>query len=283
MEQLLGDEVFESKEQVNQRLEWLRSSGQLQRQLEQDSSDPVEQARRLVARAFQEHNSSFVEQALALDPGCTDALLFALDFNSAACTPEFRAVVAAARERLGEPYFAEHQGGFWTQTRSRAFMRAQQALALNLFWTRHFEEAVPELEQLLALDRQDRLAAREPLLVAHLKLQQPDQVRALIARFPREESALWNWAIFLLECLYGTNVSREDALANAARVNRHVMNFLLAGGKYKPRDSSNFALGGPDEGYVAASVLTLVVSDNPKGTLGWFVEHLQALDQSGKL
>lgn len=208
------------------------------------SPDPesLQRAQALVEQAWETPEPAgrreLARQALILDPGCPDALVFiAAEFSDSpgAALTGFERARAAAAERLGEAARATLAGGLWADARGRAWMRAVYSLAQAQRDAGDVESATESLSELLKADEDDPMGVRCDLALLHSVRGAREALGALLARFESDESAPWRYTAALVEFrASGQGNPASDTLLRARLVNPHVPDYLF-GRKPIPR------------------------------------------------
>ncbi len=155
------------------------------------ASTPVERAQDLVYHAFDARGRRRIQlarKALDLSPDCADAyVLLAEEYTDPAeARPLYAEGVSAAERVLGPAAFAEEAGHFWSDVRTRPYMRARFGLARCLDDLGQRDEAATHYRELLRLNPNDNLGARYVLLNALLLAGLDEEAGTLLGQYGDE-------------------------------------------------------------------------------------------------
>lgn len=212
---------------------------------------------------------SLAKKALAVSPLCADAYVL-LALNQARGPEDavalYRKAVEAGEKALGKRSFREDAGHFWGILETRPYMRARHGLAISLWETGAYDEAIAHYQALLTLNLDDNQGVRYLLIDSLLILGRDAEAAKLLKRFEGDESAHWLWAAALEKFRRsGDSDKAREAVALAQRANRHVAAYLL-GKKKLPRTLRDYvSWGGKDE---AAAYVAHTGADAWKATTG---------------
>lgn len=198
------------------------------------ASDPRRHAQDLAYEAMLDavNDSEAValaKRAVELDPDCLDALMVLAECGNA--SPErFLAKVedvAARGRRLFPPeYFQNLKDGVWQALELRPFLRALFRLGEGYRTLDNPNKGIAVLEELLALNPADQQRAREPLLSCYLAAERVEEAQDLLARFPKDRSAVFHWGRVLERYLSGDDPGAIRALKDADDQNPYVAGFM---------------------------------------------------------
>jgi tetratricopeptide (TPR) repeat protein len=288
---LIEDEKFGSIDEANARLKELTASGRMEEMANAwKQDDPKWRAQELAYDALEtddlETALRLADQALKLDPDCTDAQRLMVSLLPA--TPEnklhlMREVVEKAERNLGEDFLRETAGHFWGDVFTRPYMRAKQRLAELLVETGKLDEAIEVYERMLELNPNDNQGMRFGLLGLYLAAGQPEGARRLISRYPKEEefSAMFAWGRVMERWLVGELDQAGQALARARKVNRFAERYFW-GARELPRKSPEyFQPGQESEAQVCARELAMALESQP-GFRAWLGERGKANTGGGE-
>lgn len=188
-------------------------------------SDPVERAQELAFCALEtpdpDEALDLAEEALELDPDNTDArFVVANSFRAEMSDDEWLKQlyddVETATKALGSEAFAGSQktplGSF---VFARPYFRTRSRLANELLRRDRDDEALVELEDLVRLDPDDLLGAREPLLGLLLAREDLERARPLLESSPPMPEALAGWARVIERRSSGDDRGALEALSHA--------------------------------------------------------------------
>lgn len=243
---LLATHQFDSLDDVNAFLQKTIASGDLARIIQQQPSDPREQAQELAYRAMEARTAKegrrLAAQALKLDPDCVDALVLLAQTQQ--LSPQeyierMRAAVQAGERSLGSDFFQHNKGHFWGIVQTRPYMRARWELALALAGSQQFPQAIRELEALIELNPNDNQGARDYLLSLYLLTADLPGADRLFKQYPNDAMAVFAWAKLLRHLIAQNAAGARAALRAATKANPHVLAFL-SGRKTMPRESPGY-------------------------------------------
>ena len=252
---LMEGQHFGSIEEVNARLEELNRGGEISAMAGAwKKEDPKWRAQELAYDALETDDIAeslrLVEEALRLDPDCTDAqrlMVSLLPMSSENRIRLMREVVEKAERNLGESFFQENMGHFWGILPTRPYMRAKLHLAELLAEAGDTEGAIKVFERILELNSNDNQGVRYPLLGLYLATNQPESARRLMSRHAGEEEIMGSfpWARVLERWLSGDLQEAEAALARARKVNPFVEQYV-SGARALPRETPEYYQPGKD-------------------------------------
>jgi len=213
-----------------------------------------------------------VEEALKLDPDCTEAQRLMVSLEPMDLDNRIRLIretVDQAERKMGESFIQENKGCFWVTVSTQPYMRAKRELGELLAAAGRLADAIAVFEQMLELNPDDNLGARFPLLGLHLATNQPERANNLIARFPEEERVLGSfaWARVLERWLSGYpddgKAETEAALERARKVNPFAEPYI-SGVHPLPEESPQYYLPGEEsEAQMCALALAVAWERNP--------------------
>ena len=152
--------------------------------------DPKWRAQDIAYNAMNQASGEAAErlarEALAIDPGCIDALCVLADRLPGAeeRVAELRRIISAAEEAFGADFMRESKGHFWDIHETRPYMRVRLDLAMALLATDAPEDAMREMEALLELNPGDNQGVRQLLVPIALMGDLPLAGRLLNELFP---------------------------------------------------------------------------------------------------
>ena len=243
---LLEGKDFANLDEINQYLAEHVMNRDLDELMAEQAEDPREAAQDLAFQALEAKTpaqaQSLARRALALDPGCVDALM--ITELSQASSPadrieRVRGVMAKFEQTRGEKYFKEHEGHFWGVTETRPYMRVRMQLVSMLTGENRLAEAVQECEGMLRLNPGDNQGVRYVLVGLYLRTGDQAGAERLLKEFGDEDTAVFAWARVLVELLAGRFKQAEDKLKKAIQANRHVFE-VLTGQSHLPRERVDY-------------------------------------------
>jgi tetratricopeptide (TPR) repeat protein len=174
-----------------------------------------------------------------------------------------------AEKALGEAFFDENAGNFWSIFETRSYMRTLVALAEAYRSSMKREEAVGCYERALELCTSDNLGIRYLLTDLYMELQRTDDALALIDRFPDDDGALINYARALASFVkHGDSVKSHDAAVQAIAANQIIPSMLLGEFSIPAEIPAYYSSGDESEAIVYASENSLLWRNIP-GALEW--------------
>ncbi len=212
-----------------------------------------EQAQQLALRALELPQSAerkrLVQEALALDPRCVDALCAeaAVAGSLDEASRKVKELAVQMERELGEAFFRENEGRLWEMPQARPYLRTRLCLADLLARAGRFRMAQPHLQALLRMcPSYDPLKVRYPLARCFACQGRIKELKALLNQFQTDISPVWTW-MGLLECIKSQRL--EDArlyLRRARERNVHIEGYLT-GTQLPPREVSGEILPGSSE------------------------------------
>jgi tetratricopeptide (TPR) repeat protein len=242
MHHLLEGKNFSNIDEANAFLATLTGHG-LERALENNPPDnPKWRAQEIAYHAMGATSAPeaamLARQALGLDPDCVDALCILAHSTCASemeCIAKLRAAVDLAERALGQKFIDENRGHFWSIMETRPYMRARLDLGMQLIEAGGAEEGITHLQALLDLNPNDNQGVRELLLPMFLLFEDLVRARELLARYPDEYTAIFNWGRTLERYLSGDLRDAQRCLAKARFQNPRVEKYLT-GKRAEPRN-----------------------------------------------
>lgn len=168
-------------------------------------------------------------EALALDPGCVDALCVqaCLGGNLDVAAQKVMDLATKAEAMLGEDFIEEHKGRLWEQESARPYLRTRLCLADLLARSGRFRLALPHLEALLRFAPSDPMKVRYHLARCYACIGKTELLNRLLSSTV-DVGPVWTW----LKILERMKTQKQDdalALLQHARVrNSHVEDYLTA-------------------------------------------------------
>lgn len=219
---------------------------------------------------------ALAREALAISPLCSDGYLVLA--REAATLHEaltlFRQAVEAGAEALGEEAFEQDAGHFWGLIETRPYMRARHELALALWESGAFQEAVSHYQELLRLNPDDNQGIRYLLVDALLALGSDDAAVRLLKQYEEDWSAAWPWSHALLSFRRkGDSTASRKALAVAIENNPHVAPYLI-GAKALPDELPDYISPGDEDEAVAYVSGADAAWSGTKGAKAWVAARL---------
>jgi tetratricopeptide (TPR) repeat protein len=208
-----------------------------------------------------------LERALALDPGCCDALvqLAFLKYTTAAELIRRLGEAAALEEaRLGKAFFKEHKGHFWGFHETRPFMRALYCQAETLFAAGRLEEAKKIFTRMIQLNPGDNQGVRAPLGPLTLLLGDLKGYRVLRNKFKGSADLELLWCDVLEAFLMGILPDAALRYERALAANGYMPAYLKGHRKLPRHLPDSYEFGSPEEAIGAAYHLLPAWNAYPK-------------------
>lgn len=220
----------------------------------------------------EDKRSALVKKALRKSPLCSDAyLLYVNYFNeqSIATVAILQFAVLMAEKGLIEP-LSSFEGYFWGDVDTRPYMRAKAELAKSLWDIGHYNAAIKEYENLLALNPNDNQGVRYLLAAYYLELEAIDKLKTLFKTYKEDGSPFLLYNQALVAYKEKSRNAKKLAL-EAIRSNSYVISYLNDGIKPEKSESGFYTIGGEDEAkeYVFLNILNWLRADN---AIAWLSE-----------
>ncbi len=162
--------------------------------------------------------------------------------------------VKAGESELGEAYFTENNGLFWSLPETRPYMRALSSLARAYYLNKRGVEAIALYERCLDLSPVDEQGIRHSLVNLYLELGQPGQAAELLSRFKEDNSAFFQYSRALLSYMQEGDSGAARSLKKEARTgNKHVPKLLSGRSKMPKQLPSRYSVGDKDEAILYTS------------------------------
>lgn len=280
IQRVMEQREFKSIDEANAFLQALTGSALRQVLMHAAPLTRKEQAEQLVDEAIDARSGKqarkLLQQALALDPDCVDALLLLAEIDCR--TPEeliaaFEKAVAAGERSLGAEFFEENKGYFWGLLETRPYMRARFDLAHMLMGRGRNPEAIAHFEAMLELNPNDNQGVRDFLLGCYLSAGRVSDATRLLKRYQNDVSAVFAWGRTLERFLAGDLPGAKRVLRAARRRNRFVEEYLTFQRPLPKKDPETYMLGSDEEAIIVLETLSGAWADNPLATQ-WLWEQL---------
>ena len=248
---------------------------------------PEDTARDLAEQAFEavgRRRVALARQALAIWPGCVDALILLAGYEpdpESSVAMYSRAMEVA--ERAFDPLLFETRAGdFWEIPEARPYLQARFGLAEALWDTDRWEEAVAHLEELLRLDDLDHLGARRHLVDKLLLLDRDREAARLLDACPDESLAHSLYTRTLLAFRReGDSPGARNCLTLALAHNRFVPEYLLTD-EFPPLPATPLFRPGDRSEAFLYGVSSCEVWDCTPGALDWLRDRLAERRKAGR-
>jgi len=197
------------------------------------ANHPAELAQELAFQALESEDPDralqLVDGALQLNACCVDALVlraFLSAEDGAELVDQLGRAAAVGETDLGEEFFSEYMGDFWTLVEARPYLRTLRQLAEVLWDQGRRLDAVAQFEELLDLDPDDHQGNALALLACYLCLGEVGRGLDLLDEYCDPDDATWQWGTALAHYLAGNYRRAERQLSLAKTLNPHVTTFL---------------------------------------------------------
>lgn len=266
--------------------------------LAQVESDPRTHAQYLAYQGYLAEDDlqadRLIDQALELDPECTDALLFRwkttiFKFGElkeipidqllqamASRSQDALRLVEIAEKRLGPEYFEQWHGEFWNIP-SRPYMRVLREHGKLLCADGDNDQARVIYEKMLNLNPNDNQGVRDSLLSLYLEQGDTAAARELFIKYPKDVCAVFCFGRVLERWLSRDFVSAIRLLKEARRDHPFVEECLLDP-ESVPDDLPEYFLHGEWEEAIYCAVLQLTAWETHEASLDWLEEQINELD-----
>lgn len=249
LEKLLGEQEFNSPEEVSEFLNDILGDGELPTAPE----TPRDQAQDLIYEAeFEEgeEQKQLIDQALDLYPHNPDAYVLLADRES---TPHKRheilkKAVKVGEKDLGKDFFEENKGYFWGIIETRPYMRAKASYAMSLYHMGSTREAIEEFEELLELNPNDNQGIRDHLLPLYIELELFEKAEELLELYKDDVTATIMFSKALVSFrVEGMNPRAYELFKDANEKNPYVLDYLLKRKRIPNRTFDYITLGEESE------------------------------------
>lgn len=225
--------------------------------------DPRERAQELAYQAYEsgdaEQVRELVAQALALDPRCVDALTvqaFVASEDAGELVEALEGALSVGENDLGDDFFAEFMGDFWTMVEARPYLRTVKQLAEVLWNVGRRFDAVAHYEHLVELDPADHMGNASLLLGYYLSMGEIQRAWDLLEDFDEVGNTVCAWAWVLLFLQIGDEDAAVDGLKHALELNPYVAALLVGMADDPTRDvPSYFVAGSAEEAQYTLQIL----------------------------
>ena len=173
-----------------------------------------------------------LNKALELEPDNLDAGRMMAELtakNPYALMEELsRLLEKGNRQMMKEGYFAdEYKGDFWGVIETRPYMRLRHLYMQTLTECGMLRRAARECEELLELCENDNLGVRYDLMHLYAMLEEEEPARAVLEKFPEEETQTL-LPLSILHFKLGQTDEALEELKRLSRINKDTKKFLNA-------------------------------------------------------
>ena len=222
--------------------------------------DPMEDAQELAFQAMEATGAeaaALARRALALDPGCVDALcVLALQHRTQAGRETgLRTALGGAQEGLLALSPQETLRNLWSFLEARPALRAKALLAACLEAQGRHREAAAQWEERLSLDLPDTQGCRFSLVRCYFALNALKPLQDLLHTYREDQGPVLAWAR-VLERLRAHSPNRAEQLLKKAREANPQVEPYLTGRLLLPKlPPKNPAPGSPEEAQLVMAYL----------------------------
>jgi len=272
MDRFLADKDFDDIKELNQAIE-KEFAGKPLDPTKHKPRTPLEEAQDLCFQAFDSigrRRVALARKAIEVCPDCADAHVILAE---GATTPEkagefYAAGVEAGKRALGEPFFRENAGQFWSVTSTRPFMRALSGLAEAQATIGQADKAIDNYQELLRLNPVDNQGVRYLLLPLLLTHQRHEEAEKLLADFKKDIMATWLYGRALLTfATEGDTPTARRQLTKAIATNGLVPPYLLGDAEIDHAPEA-YSIGS-DEEAIACAIESGSAWQAVPGALDW--------------
>lgn len=178
--------------------------------------------------AHGEKRQRLIKEALSIHPYHADAYLLLAEeaYDDSQFEQLVLQAIQAGEKDLGEAFFREHQGSFWSIPETRPYMRAKEVYTIYLYKQGESEEALEHAEDLLSLNPSDNQGIRYFLLPIYLELEMLEEAEKLINQYD-EQSTNFLFNKILLEYIsHGSTLTVRRYIKEANQYNPYVKKYL---------------------------------------------------------
>ena len=238
---------------------------------------PAELAQELAFQALESEDPDralqLADGALKLDARCLDALALRALLSAedgAELVEQLGRAAAVGETVLGEEFFSEYMGDFWTLVEARPYLRTLRQLAEVLWDQGRRLDAVAQFEELLDLDPADHQGNALSLLACYLCLGEVGRGLDLLDDYYDPDDATWQWGAALAHYLAGRYRRADRQLSLAKTLNPHITAFLCGDRDVPEAFSLRPAPGSEAEAVACAQILAAAWSAHSSALLWLF-------------
>lgn len=287
--QLVRGQNFASLEEANKFL-MENACGLKLDEFDYKPESPIEQAQYIMWDAFDEPSAkkrvALAEKALDISPDCADAYVLLAEDRSRSIEEElelYRKGVEAGRRALGEQALKDPETHFWSELKTRPYMRAMNGLACTLHSDGQIGQAIDLWQELLRLNPRDNQGIRMLLAPALVEADRLAEAEEILKQFDGDGSAhmLYSWALCLFK-KHGDGPLALRALKDAIAENPHVIEYLCGLRKLPKEQADSYSPGSPEEahGYISVAIESWI---NAEGAIDWLAEIIRREVQKRQL
>jgi tetratricopeptide (TPR) repeat protein len=225
---------------------------------------------------------ALAREALNISADCADA--YVLLAEETATTNEqalelYRQGVEAGRRFLGAEIFVVEKGNFWSNLKTRPFMRALCGYAECLHNLDRHDEAFAAFFELMHLNPRDNQGIRTMLGPALVECQRYDEAKTFLSQYKDAPSTYmkYSWALLLFRT-QGNSIAAIQALDSALAFNKFVPGaFLNLKDIMRTSLPQQYSPGSFEESILYVhDCFPAWVDKQGGGPLGWMLDHIES-------
>lgn len=250
---LMNSKGLASPEELN---EFIENNPNVFEVLELEPKSPMDEAQQIMWAAFDEPSSkkkiALAEKALQICSDCADAYLVLAEeqARSAQEAIDFcRKGVEAGKRALGEEVLNSPDTRFWSEIRTRPYMRSMKSLACLLQeQDDESNEAIQIFKELIRLNPNDNQGVRmllAPALVAAKRFKEAEELFKMFDDSP--ETYLMYSRVLYYFMKFGDCPLAVDAIWEAVEHNPYVVEIMSGALSMPPIQDAYYSPGSPEE------------------------------------
>ncbi len=231
-EDILKKKTFESNLEKTKFLESLNDD--ILSQPIYNLSSPEGRALDLVCKAkylLDSDGMILAKEALTIDPNCVEAYnyLGEAEVDDNLAITYYKKGISIGRKLLGENFFKENRGLFFSIPETRSLMRCLVGYASILDYSKKPFQAIQLFEQILSLDIKDHLSVRHLLMLDLIKTNNVKKFLKYEQRFVDDDVIyqIFNRTLFYFKTT-GESKITFDLLSEAMKKNKYVIPSLIS-------------------------------------------------------
>jgi tetratricopeptide (TPR) repeat protein len=278
---MMRTQKFESFDDANAFL-MENAAGLKLQSIEFEPENLLEEAQLVMWQAFEEPSKrkriAMAEKALEICADCADAYVLLAEDRARRVEEEielYRKGVEAGRRALGEA-LTDAVTPFWSDLKTRPYMRSLDGLAYALKRSGKTDEAIENWNELLKLNPDDNQGVRMALVPALLDAERLDEAESLLNRYSDGSASMTYSRALLMFKKHGNSEIANSAFMRSINQNRHVFEILIGATKLSYPDGDSAAVGSIEEAteYLHDAMSTWI---DTEGALDWIADVLRSL------
>ena len=239
-------------------------------QFEMNNDEPYDDAPQIVGPIDSVHSYfAGVKDSDAIASLADHMLPVIMEGNKKQRIKQLEELLSYARKGVGESFFEENRGEFWSIMETRPYMRVLTALAEAYKCVLKREKAISCYKQALELCREDNLGARYLLAELYLEQHDIDSAIALIHQFKNDKSAMLKYTYVVAQYLkQSDSCAAINALKDAHASNAYVISFLIGDLALPTEPPEYYSIGDESEAIIYCHHNKLLWR-NTQGLLVW--------------